>query len=221
MKVAILGVACGLVIGACGGVDLSTGDGGGADAGNDSSDASSQADSRSADAAMVSIQIGSCQQLTPCGGDVVGTWAFAGGCIDDPLAQSKSLCPTLQVNSETASGSGSVTFAAGLVTRSYQTSYAMDVVVPTACLLGQPCTQIETAFKAYIPNTTCQTVSTGCGCTGSLTSAAAQGSVYTLANNEVVTGADHYAYCVTGTDMQYRHVAGPSPEMGTYHLSKQ
>jgi hypothetical protein len=218
MKVCILGVISGLLTAACGGVDVNAGDAGAADAASDSSNAS---DSRSGDAGMASIQIGNCQQLTPCGGDVVGTWAFASGCVDDPLAQSKTLCPTLQVNSETASASGTVTFTANLVTRSYQTNYAMDIVVPTACLFNQSCAQIQTAFRPYIPNSTCQAVSTGCGCTGSVSSAATQESPYTLANDEIVTAADHYAYCVTGSDMQYRHVAGPTTEIGAYHLTKQ
>jgi hypothetical protein len=201
-----------LKLAACGGVAANPLGGGGADAAGDS---------RSGDAGMASIQIGNCPAFAPCGGDVVGTWAFAGGCVDDPLSTSRALCPSLQVNSETASASGTVTFTADQVTRSYQTRYAMDVVIPTACLLGKPCTQLQTALSAYIPNANCQTVSAGCGCTGSVISSATQQSGYTTANDEVATAADHYAYCVSGGDMQYQHVAGPSPELGAYHLIKR
>jgi hypothetical protein len=221
MKVGFLGM---LLVASCGGVGVNLGDGGATDGSADSSaDALADAnpnDSSTNDAGMVSIQIGNCQQFTPCGGAVVGTWAFGGGCIADPLAESKSLCPALQVVSQTASASGTVSFTPSFITRSYTTSYAMDVIVPTACLANESCAQIQSALAVYIPNAMCSAVSSGCSCTGSVDSAATQAAAYTLMNDEVVAGADHYAYCVSGTAMQYTHVSGPSPEVGTYDLNK-
>ncbi len=223
MKIRLVGLFATLAFG-CGGVSTTLGDGGGTDAGTDAasdSGADANASDASGDAGMVSIQIGSCSTFMGCGGDVVGTWAFTGGCVADPLAESEMLCPTLQVVSQTASASGTVTFTSSLITRSYTTSYTMDVLVPTACVL-QSCMQIQTALSAYIPNAACSAVSAGCSCTGSVSSAATQEAAYTLMNNQIVTASgDHYAYCVAGTGMQYEHVSGPSPEVGTYNLTKQ
>ena len=171
---------------------------------------------------MISITLGGCSAFTPCGGDVAGTWNLVAGCIDDPLATSKSLCPALVVNSETATGSGSVTFVGSIVTRSYTTHYAMDVTVPPACLTVYSCSQIQAGYQQYIANTSCATDTNGaCRCTGSIDSNAQQGSTYTTSNNEIVTGGgDHYAYCVNGNTLQYKHVSGPTSEIGSYTLQK-
>jgi hypothetical protein len=214
-----------VVVVGCGGVSTSLGDGGtdaaASDAGADGTASDSSTNDASGDAGMVSIQIGTCATFTSCGGNVSGTWAFSGGCVNDPLATSESLCPTLQVVSQTASATGTVTFTSALITRSYATSYTMDVLVPTACVL-ESCAEIQTGLSAYIPNAVCTAVSDGCSCTGSVTSAATQEASYSIVNDQIVTASgDHYAYCVTGTDMKYEHVSGPSPEVGTYDLTHQ
>ncbi|HEY1957105.1 MAG TPA: hypothetical protein VGH28_15905 [Polyangiaceae bacterium] len=201
----------------CGGVSSSILDGGGdAAASEDAADAA-------AEASAITITVGSCPALSPCGGDVTGTWTLTGGCVDDPLTAAKSACPTLVVGSETATGSGTVTFAGGIVTRSYTSHYGMDITIPDACLQGATCAQAQAAYQAYIPNTTCNAVTNGCECTGSLDTTASQGSSYTTSNDEIVTGGgDHYDYCVnaSGGQMQYHHVSGPTADFGSYTLTK-
>lgn len=185
-------------------------------------DAGADAAAEAAPPGPVSIDLTTCPALTPCGGDVTGTWKLEAGCADDPLATAKGACPTLVVTSEVATAQGSVTFASGIVTRDYESHYAMDITVPSECLANATCAQLETSFRAYIPNTSCTATATaGCRCTGSLDATGSQGSTYTTMNDEIVTGGgDHYAYCVSGSTMQYRHVSGPTPEIGSYTLSK-
>jgi hypothetical protein len=217
MNKAWLGLAAAIV--GCGGVSGTLSDDGGGDAA-----AVDAADGGPADGgsdAMVSIALGGCTGFTPCGGDVAGTWSLSAGCIDDPLAASKSLCPMLVVNSEEATASGSVTFASGMVSRDYTTHYAMDVTIPAACLQTMTCAQLQSSYQAYIPNTTCSVQGTGCRCSGSLDTTATQGSTYATSNDQIVTGGgDHYDYCVSGDTMQYHHVSGPTAEIGSYTLSK-
>src|SRR5689334_4818493 len=58
----------------------------------------------------------SCLTVQPCGGDVVGTWSFLGGC-SDLAAQTEQLsldCQGASVNSNSESLSGLVTFNADL-----------------------------------------------------------------------------------------------------------
>ena len=222
MKSALLAV--GLLVG-CGGVStVNMGDAG--DAGVSDSPSNMDAAPPDGGASQITITLAaSCPSLTPCGGDVTGTWDLSAGCINDPLATAKMDCPTLVVNSEVANAGGSVTFLNGFVTRNYTTHYAMDVTVPAICLQGATCAQVQALDQMYIPNTTCTaTGNGGCECVGSVNTAATQASSYTLVNNEVVSaGGDHYAYCVnvSGTQMQYHHTQGPTPELGTYTLTKQ
>lgn len=220
-----LGLGLALVVAGCGGVSGPLTSDAGGDASNNTDAASGDAGDASVDApndaSTVEITLGMCPALTPCGGDVVGTWNLTAGCLDDPLATAKGLCPTLVVNSETARASGSVSFTSNIVTRSYVTHYGMDITVPTACLQGASCAQAQTAYQMYIANTTCSAVMGGCECVGSVDTTASQGSAYSIMNDEIVTASgDHYAYCVNGTTMDYHHTAGPSPEMGTYTLTK-
>jgi hypothetical protein len=216
MRSKVLGVC--LLVG-CGGVSGAAIGDGGSEAGDASDSAAVDA---SPDASTISITLGSCPDPTPCGGDVTGTWDLTAGCIDDPLATAKSVCPALVVNTQVATASGSVTFANGIVARNYVTHYGMDITIPTSCLQGASCAQAQTLYQAYIPNTTCSTVTAGCECTGSVDTTGIQGSTYTTANDEIVTaGGDHYAYCVTGTSMQYRHTSGPTPDLGSYVLTQQ
>jgi len=203
---------------ACGGVSTTIPDAG--MSATDGGDAS--AADVAAEASSVDINLTTCPALTPCGGDVTGTWNLSAGCLADPLATAESLCPTLVVHSQTATASGSVTFLGGLVTRNYVAHYEMDITVPTLCLVGLTCAQAQTDYQAYIPNTTCTAVTGGCECTGSIDTTAAEASGYTTANDEILTASgDTYAYCVTGSTMQYHHVSGPTTEVGTYTLTHE
>ena len=207
-----------LLVTGCGGASTTDLNDGGGDAGSEAAPADA-----APEASTVTITVGACPAASPCGGDVTGTWALTAGCVDDPLATAKSACPSLVVSSEDASGSGTVTFAGGIVTRSYTSHYAMDIVIPTACLEGATCAQAQAAYQAYIPNTTCNAVTNGCDCAGSLDTTASQGSSYTTSNNQIVTGGgDHYDYCVNaaGNQMQYHHVSGPTVDVGSYTLTK-
>jgi hypothetical protein len=228
MKLSVL-IAVLLPIVGCGGVST-PGGGGGGDAGDAASkgDAAPKGDAAHGDdgpakAGPVAITISaSCPAFTPCGGDVVGTWAAAAGCVDDPLATSKSLCPALVVNSETASVEGAVTFTSDFVTRGYTVHYAMDVTIPASCLTIATCAQIQTAYQAYLPDTSCADAPAGaCHCQATFATDAAQASMYSTSDDEVVTtSGDRYAYCVSGNTLQYRHVSGPSAEIGSYTLRK-
>jgi hypothetical protein len=164
----------------------------------------------------------SCASVTPCGGDVVGTWTPSGGCIVDPLATAKSLCPLLTVNSEVATVTGSVTFSTGAAMRNYVAHYGMDITIPAICLDAETCAEIESGYQLYVPGTTCTDVADGaCRCTGSIDTTAAQESAYTETNDEIVTpSGDHYVYCVSGSTMQYQHISGPAVEIGSYTLKR-
>ena len=241
---------------ACGGSDAVSVDAGGSDSGGGGNDGTSGGDvttpppdgSSPADAGSdgttvtdggttldggVPIQIGNCSTFTACGGNVVGTWDYTGGCVADPFANNQ--CTTLVVHSQSASMKGTITFASdggasGQVTRNLQASYDANITVPSSCTYKQSCTNIAGYLQQASPGATvtCTTNSQqGCDCSYSAVFTDQSTRPYTIQGTDLLVGQgapnqiDHYAYCVQGTSMQYQHTQGPTPDTGIYNLTHQ
>ncbi len=232
-NLAWLGVSSFVII-ACGGSTTTIGDGG-TDAGptNDATVADTSTndtgsgndattDSLVSCGQSVNLTFGNCPAAPTCGGTIVdGTYDYTTGCIADPWAQAKQNCQTLQVSNEQGTVKGCITFAGGTSTRNVQTSYSATLAVPTSCLFGGTCAQLQALLNNAI-TATCTNATSGCTCDVSSTSAGIGTTTYTTVNNQVVTSTNvKYDYCVgTGTiDMQW--ASGGNPEPGVYTLTKQ
>ena len=102
-----------------------------------------------------------------CGGNIVGTWAFAVSCaattMDDPS------CPTETLNSSGVQRSGTAVFNGDGTYSSDETDSGNFVVdTPASCLAGATCADLQAAYRApnaTLSSVTCSTTVTGCRCT--------------------------------------------------------
>jgi hypothetical protein len=235
--------AAALLLAACGGASTTDIDGGGGDGGG-SNDSGATTDGGGTDgggtdgggteggstdggsacnAPTIDLTFASCPADPTCGGTIAdGMYYYTTGCIPDPWAQAKQGCQALTVSNQKGSVKGCVTFAGGVVTRDVQSSYSATLNVPTSCLLGGTCTQLQNLLQNYLPTATCTASTGGCTCDVSASYAGTGAGAYTTSNNQIVTSTNnHYDYCITGTGMDVQWKSGPNTEPGVYSLTKQ
>ena len=161
---------------------------------------------------------GSCGQVEPCGGDVVGNWKFTGSCVNrmtvmDAVASDFSFCPTFTIGAVNLSTTGTATFGADMsysvnATQSGSESFNL----PASCLSGVSCAALSTAIQAAVgPGTGVDSASCtgsgGCTCTMVLTpTATSETGTYATSGNTLTTTASDGTvsgqdYCVKGTSM--------------------
>lgn len=174
-------------------------------------------------APSVSLTFANCPPEPTCGGTIVdGTYFYTAGCLNDPWAQAKMTCPSLQVTNQQGAVKGCVSFTASIVARDVTSNYSATATFPTACLAGSTCTQLQTLLLTYFQKATCTAASGGCSCDVSSTYSSQAAGAFTTSNNQIVTSAgNHYDYCMNGNDMGISYLSGPTPEPGNYTLTKQ
>jgi hypothetical protein len=111
-----------------------------------------------------------CLQALPCGGDVVGTWSFLGGCLDAAAqtAQLEEFCPGSRVNGYGLAISGTLTFSANFTysTSTWTQTFASSLTTMASCLGFPTCADASQAIDESSPVMTRQQVTT---CTGTTT----------------------------------------------------
>jgi hypothetical protein len=153
----------------------------------------------------------SCGQVQPCGGSVVGNWKMLGGCLNGAAVQESvdtSACPaaTISVSNLQVTGTLSLnadeTYSAGSVIE----TFTMVETLPTSCIGGMTCADLDAALKADTPPANVESVS----CSGSSTctcrfnfriSAMGESGTYTAAGTTLTTtdaagSASTTEYCV-------------------------
>jgi hypothetical protein len=156
--------------------------------------------------------------LTPCGGNVVGTWDYSGGCVDDPFPMVKQFCPTAQVTNATGTIKGSVTFTANQVQRTATATTSATIVLPIECTQGSPCS----SFVNYLPKGSTCTGSGTCSCSVTVNEQVSDSDSYTVNGNDIVTGTGStYNYCVSGNTMKYEEVGANVKQHGIFELVKR
>jgi hypothetical protein len=155
--------------------------------------------------------------LSPCGGEVVGTWQITSVCTDwliDPATTGS--CPSASsVNN--VQKSGSYTYGAdGAFSWDTITGGTTTVTLPAACLSGvTSCAALEAEFtpaNGYESGSCSGKVSTSCTCTATLTDEPSEGSgTYELADRVLtaILGSDtsSSAYCVKGGKLTTQYTA--------------
>ena len=174
-------------------------------------------------ASTINLTFGTCPAAPTCGGTIAdGTYYYTTGCLPDPWAQTKAACPAAQVSNEQGTVKGCVTFAGGTVDRNVTSTYGATLDLPTSCLFGGTCAQLETLLKQYIQTASCTASASGCTCSASQSYMATAGGSYTTSSNQITTSlGNHYDYCVNGGTLGVQWLSGPNAEPGNYTLTKQ
>lgn len=159
--------------------------------------------------------VGSCAPLTPCGGNIVGTWDTNGACMEVDLESVLSQCPGAMVTRRTARGRGRVVFGAdGFGHRVADAEGEIDFFIPAICARYYSCGSIQSASAALVTEATCTTEATGdCSCVARQITHMDEADFYTTANNEIVSRSSgkRWAYCVSGTALTYRDTSPTGP----------
>lgn len=199
--------------------------GGGGASGSAAAGASGEgASSMGGSAPTVPMVEADCDNVTPCGGDIVGTWVAAGSCL--PVSGMADMtgfglgCTTAPVTGMLAVSGTWTANPDGTFMDQTTTSGDSQIELPPACLnvsgTTTTCDRLGGALQALgYSLVTCIDATSGGGCTctatadqtGGLAMVAfgpPQSGTYMTANNVMTTSANsttEYAYCVTGNTM--------------------
>jgi hypothetical protein len=155
---------------------------------------------------------GSCGNVEPCGGSLVGTWNVTSECINSMVLapETQAICATATLTDVSITPSGSLTFGADMTyTLSGSTTVVLKWNVPASCLAGETCDYFASMFQDQLPagaTFTC-TGSTSCICTeAALAPNDDHGTYGTTGSNVVVTSAvssqtTTTGYCVQGSTL--------------------
>lgn len=211
------------VTGGTGGGGTSSPDAGGGGKGDGGG--SSATDSGGVSSNPATLQFpASCPSFSACGGDVVGSWDYASGCVDNPFGNIDQSCPGLAVVDPKGSVAGTITFTATTVVRRASGSFDATLAVPASC--SEPaggCPAIEASLKgAGFATSVCAAASAGgCSCSLTKTIAIDDSDTYTISGNTLTTGGGgQYDFCVSGSSLSYRE-ASQQKEAGQFVLAKR
>lgn len=158
---------------------------------------------------------GSCGQVEPCGGEVVGAWKLASGCVLDSSAigvDLSSICSTATFVVKNVGGTGQVTYDADQTYVSTGTLLIDGVLtLPTTCFAaGKTCAGLGAIYaqmmqtNSGIRAATCSTSGSACVCQLSLGGDVSESGTYstnltTLSTTPTgQTTASNDQYCVQG-----------------------
>ncbi len=149
-----------------------------------------------ASAACGGDSVAECGELSPCGGDVVGTWSFVDSCITSVPDQGCGVTLTAD-NSQTT---GTITINAdGTYSQNSATTGSVVSNVPAGCLNAgvTSCAMINAA------DITCSgDVAVACECTIDVAGTDNTPGTYSLAGNAITVDTDPPAqYCVSGNSL--------------------
>jgi len=158
-----------------------------------------------------------CDQVEPCGGDVVGAWTFAGGCENTAVANMNlsTSCPGGSINSINISVTGSIAFNSDMtyMTTNVNASIHASETVPLSCTTATSCAAVtSTATGTTVTcsggtTCTCSVTVTGLsgGVLGGTTSGTYSISVTTLTLQTAATTSSN-DYCVQGNEVHFMSV---------------
>lgn len=187
----------------------------------------------------------SCTGVTPCGGDVVGTWVAAGSCL--PVSGEANMsgfglgCTAAPVVGRLEVSGALTANADGSFTDTTTTSGESQIELPASCLnvsgTVTSCDRLDGALQAlgYSTVTCADAAGGGCSCTATVQQAGGMGFVvlgaqaggtYTATDDVfAVQGRSprEYAYCVSGSTltMTPRGMSTTGALTGTIVLQKQ
>jgi hypothetical protein len=174
------------------------------------------------------VAVSECAEIAdsfqPCGGDVVGRWAFADFCFQNTAIGSdpfEGRCPGARLDAS-FEVEGTVEFTADQMTTQFtEQTQTVSIHVPTSCLGGAAC---EQAFDDF----SCQNTADACDCTKSETEEPdppeTQG--YRVEGNEIVflnedgSEDERVRFCVQGDKATVETIStnGDGQEIRIYYV---
>lgn len=168
------------------------------------------------------VDPGACPAFTACGGDEVGIWDFAGGCIEVDLS-AVSACAGATVTRREGYGRGCVDFDGTFGRRVGQATVEIETHVPPSICTAAGCMVLQNQLRANgVTGATCtDATDAGCDCEASTTTNLEQASAYTIEGNTIVAGSRRWDYCVDSGTMTYTDVTLGTAEPGIYELNER
>jgi hypothetical protein len=160
----------------------------------------------------------SCSTITPCGGNLIGTWTVSSACVTNLTANLD--CPLATYDGSGLITSGAITFNADMTySSSIEAFGSVNVMLPAECLQGESCDQVQQVFASNLMSTgaTC-TGTSSCSCTipiPMMTMATETGTYVTQMGTYMTNPAhsqpDSGPYCASGTALKLSmdFLAGP------------
>lgn len=168
------------------------------------------------------VDPGECPTLTVCGGDEVGIWDFAGGCVEVDLS-AIGTCPGATVTRREGFGRGCVDFDGTFARRVGEATVEIETHVPPSFCTAGGCMALQNQLRASgVMGATCADAPDGgCDCEASTTNSIEHAAAYTIEGNTIVSGGKRWDYCVEGAAMSYTDVSFGSREPGIYDLTRR
>jgi hypothetical protein len=168
---------------------------------------------------------GTCDELTPCGGDVVGTWDLEAGCFEDDVDAAFSRCPGATVT-RSGRARGRVVFGADAIgVRVAQSEVVMDIHFPALCASFFSCDELEAAIRPRVTRVDCEGgEGTDCTCHARLETTIDQRDRYRTEDNQIVSESSgkRWDYCVQDDTLTYRDAdRSASREPGIIELERR
>jgi hypothetical protein len=166
-------------------------------------------------------RVATCNEFTPCGGDVVGSWEITETCIDPSVTVAIGDCSDTAVDYRSYEVDGEYVFdASGNVTVTFDSRFSYVWDIPRSCFSDYTCTEMETLLNSATStgtstiefSATCPEAPTVCRCeiTGSI--AGTNVATYTTSGSTLtIVSADSEStqqYCVDGDDLTMRAEGG-------------
>jgi hypothetical protein len=173
------------------------------------------------------LTTGTCPTLTPCGGDVLGTWDVSGACIEVPIESALDACPGTMITGREGRARGRVTFTAmpNIARRVAQSEATVEAFVPQLCAMAVGgCAGLQSILQRGAPTATCAATESGCNCTATAAYTIDDGDGYTIQGNEIVSSTlmKRWEYCIADTGLRYRDSSPSGPrEPGTITLRRR
>lgn len=164
--------------------------------------------------AWVSVEVrtdgSACAALTPCGGDVLGTWDVTGGCFELDVESTLSTCPGAAITRRSGTARGRVTFDGTRAVRQAQAIVEVEASIPALCAtVAGGCAALQTLVQRQVPDAACvDAAAGGCLCQVRQGFEIDDSDLYTTTANQIVssTTGHRWAYCVDGDSLRYEDV---------------
>lgn len=183
---------------------------------------------------------GNCSNVSPCGGNVVGTWKITNVCASGMLSNSLgSVCPGASEQVGSINASGTATFNSdGTYSTSTTASASVTLTIPNSCLSQSGVTISCGAIGSSLANPdagtsgSCASNGSNCDCTvASSPMSSSSAGMYTTSGTTITTtptgnSSSSNDYCVQGNTLYLLSNAGPDAgatggTMETIVLTKQ
>jgi hypothetical protein len=155
---------------------------------------------------------GSCGQVQPCGGSVVGSWKLTSSCLLDGaalLGDEIDSCPAATVGVTNLKASGGETFNTDLTYQQTGTeTFDATFTLPSSCFaVGKTCADLQASFQQEMQQGMIPITSASC---------ATSGAACVCALPFMVDATESGTYATTGTTLSTTPSDGSDPEDDPY-----